>query len=249
MSPNPATIAQIMELRGVFITGTDTGVGKTYVATRVVAALRSRGIRVGAYKPAASGSLPGANGPVWDDLERLRAALGGEFPPDRICPQRFCAPLAPPVAARLEGRSVDTDLLRTGIDWWRDRAEIVVVEGAGGLLSPISETEAVADLAVSLGFPLVIVARQTLGTINHTLLTIEAARARSLTIAGLVLNQPVAAGADDVSIESNPRELEKRSPVRILAILPHEPAGDLLRPSPLFTIDWMELSSSRGNSS
>jgi hypothetical protein len=205
------------------------------------ASARTNRRRVGAYpaRTARFGTTSNACGPHWEANSRRTGFVRNGFA--RRWRRRW--------AARLEGRSVDTDLLRTGIDWWRDRAEIVVVEGAGGLLSPISETEAVADLAVSLGFPLVIVARQTLGTINHTLLTIEAARARSLTIAGLVLNQPVAAGADDVSIESNPRELEKRSPVRILAILPHEPAGDLLRPSPLFTIDWMELSSSRGNSS
>jgi dethiobiotin synthetase len=238
-----------MKLRGLFITGTDTGIGKTYVATRVLAALRARGIRVGAYKPAVSGSVAGPDGPVWDDVERLHAALGGDFPIEKISPQRFLAPLAPPIAARQEGREIDATLLRTGIDWWRERVEIVVVEGAGGLLSPLTETESVADLAVSFGFPLVIVARQTLGTINHTLLTVEAARARGLAIAGIVLNQPVAAGPDDRSVESNPRELEKRCGAPILAILPHESTGDLLRASPLFTIDWMPLPSNRGISS
>src|SRR6266478_4451516 len=102
-------------LQGLFITGTDTGVGKTHVATGVIAALRSRGIRVGAYKPAVSGSVPGPDGPVWNDLERLRAALGSDFPAEKICPQRFHAPLAPPVAARQEGREIDASLLRTGI--------------------------------------------------------------------------------------------------------------------------------------
>jgi dethiobiotin synthetase len=235
-----------MELRGLFITGTDTGVGKTHVAMGIIAALRSRGIRVGAYKPAVSGSVPRPDGPVWNDVERLRSAAGGAFPAERICPQRFHAPLAPPVAARQEGRQVDAELLRTGLEWWRNQVEIVIVEGAGGLLSPITETESVADLAVSLGFPLVIVARRTLGTINHTLLTLEAAHGRRLAVAGIILNQPVAPGPDDLSTESNPRELEKRSPVPILAILPHSSAGDLLHPSPLSTIDWVQLSSTRG---
>jgi len=229
------------QLRGLFITGTDTGVGKTHVAVGVISALRSRGIRVGAYKPAVSGSVPGRNGPHWEDLERLRAALGDDVAAEKICPQRFHAPLAPPVAARREGKEIDSSLLRTGIDWWRERVEFLVVEGAGGLLSPLSETETVADLAASFGFPLVIVARQTLGTINHTLLTMEAARARGLTIAGIILNQSVAAPPDDASVESNPQELEKRGGAPILAILPHVSMADLLRQSPLFTIDWMRF--------
>jgi len=232
-----------MHLRGLFITGTDTGVGKTHVAAGVISALRFRGVRVGAYKPAVTGSEAGPKGPVWDDLERLRTALGSDVSVERICPQRFHASLAPPVAARQEGKEIDSPLLRTGIEWWRDRVEFLVVEGAGGLLAPLTETETVADVAVSIGFPLLIVARQTLGTINHTLLTIEAARARGLFVSGIVLNQPVAASPFDRSVESNPRELEKRCGVPILAILPHASTADLLRQSPLFTIDWMRLPS------
>src|SRR5579872_7123263 len=180
------------KLRGLFITGTDTGVGKTWVAAGVIRALCGRGVRVGAYKPAVSGSRPGLDGPVWDDLTELQAALGTDLPIDAISPQRFAAPLAPPVAARLEGRQVDAALLRSGIDWWRGKADFVVVEGAGGLLSPLSDRDLVADVARDLGLPLVIVGRLSLGTINHTLLTVEAARARGLAIAGIVLNQPTA---------------------------------------------------------
>jgi len=121
-----------------------------------------------------------------------------------------------------------------------------VVEGAGGLLSPLTESETVADLAVSLAFPLVIVARRSLGTINHTLLTLEAARARGLAVAGVVLNQADPANAHDSSVESNPRELEKRCGMPILAILPHDAATGLLRNSPLFTIDWMRFTSPGG---
>lgn len=228
-------------LSGLFVTGTDTGVGKTYVAAGMVRGLRERGVRVGAYKPVVSGCEAGAEGPVWEDLRLLSAALGGEFPEERIGPQRFRAPLAPPVAARLEGKEVDADLLRTGIDWWRKRVDVVVVEGAGGLLSPVSESESVADLAVAFGFPVLVVARLSLGTINHTLLTLEAARSRGLTVAGVVLNQPAPPAADDVSAASNPVELEKRCGAPILAKLPFAPAGDLLRVSPLFTIDWLRF--------
>jgi len=228
----------------LFVTGTDTGVGKTYVACGIIAALRARGERVGAYKPAVSGSTNGPNGPVWDDLLQLRSAVGGDVAFERICPQRFLAPLAPPVAARIEGKQVDAELLRRGIDWWRERADFIVVEGAGGLLSPITETESVADLAVSIGFPLVIVARVSLGTINHTLLTLEAARARGLTVAGIVLNHSTPPDPADSSLASNPVELENRCLAPILAILPHDPTAGLLRESPLFTIDWRRFASS-----
>jgi dethiobiotin synthetase len=198
---------------------------------------------VGAYKPVASGSLATLEGPVWDDLLRLHVALGGDVPTDRICPQRFQAPLAPPVAARLEGRRVDAALLRSGLDWWREQADVVVVEGAGGLLSPVTDFESVADLAASFAFPLVVVARLSLGTINHTLLTVEAARAHGLRVAGIVLNQANAAALGDLSCDSNPEELRKRCAVPILAILPHDSTAGLLRQSPVFTIDWMRFTS------
>ncbi len=230
-------------MQGLFITGTDTGVGKTHVAAGVISALRTQGVHVGAYKPVVSGSMPGPAGVVWGDLIRLQAALGGEVPIERICPQRFHAPLAPPVAARLEGKSVDANLLRSGLDWWTKQVTCIVVEGAGGLLSPVTEAETVADVAAALGYPLLIVARQSLGTINHTLLTLEAARSRRLSVVGIVLNQAAPPDADDLSLESNPQELEQRCGVPILAIFPHDSSPGLLRNTPLFTIDWMQLMS------
>ena len=231
-------------MQGLFITGTDTNVGKTHVATGIIAALRAQEMRVGAYKPVVTGCERGPHGPVWSDLERLYDALGGEFARERICPQKFDAPLAPPVAARFEKKTIDAAVLRSGIDWWRERVDFLVVEGAGGLLSPLTESECIADLAVSFALPLLIVSRLSLGTINHTLLTVEAARSRNLTIAGIVLNQPTAAG-EDASVASNPDELRRRCPAPILATVPYETTAGLLRHSPLFTIDWMKLSQSR----
>jgi len=228
-------------LRGLFITGTDTGVGKTQIACAIIRVLRGQGARVGAYKPAVSGSRSGPDGPIWDDVTQLQAALGSGVAPERICPQCFHAPLAPPVAARQEGKTVDAALLRSGIDWWRGRADVVIVEGAGGLLSPVTETESVADVACDLGFPLIVVARASLGTINHTLLTLEAARHRRLHVAGIVLNQAVAADPHDPSPFTNAEELRRRAGVPILANLPHAVAPDLLQPAPLSTIDWMQL--------
>jgi len=228
-------------LCGLFITGTDTGVGKTQVACAIIRALRDQGALVGAYKPAVSGSQAGPDGPVWDDVICLKAALGREIPPERICPQCFHAPLAPPVAARQEGKQVNAVLLRSGIDWWYNRADVVIVEGAGGLLSPLTDAESVGDLARDFGFPLVIVARASLGTINHTLLTLEAARNRRLAVAGIVLNQAAAVDPRDCSTATNVEELRRRAGVPILANLPHVVSPDLLQQAPLSTIDWMAL--------
>ena len=136
---------------------------------------------------------------------------------------------------------MDAALLRGGIDWWRGKAEAIIVEGAGGLLSPLSDSDLVADVARDLGFPLIIVSRLSLGMINQTLMTVEAARTRGLPIAGIVLNQPIPPDLGDLSAETNPKELAARCDVPILAILPHGPDAALLQISPLFTIDWMEL--------
>jgi dethiobiotin synthetase len=230
-----------MSCRGLFITGTDTGIGKTYVAAGIVRLLRAQGVRVGAYKPTASGSEPGSVGPVWGDVERLHSALGGEFPREAICPQCWHAAVAPPVAARFEGKRIDAALLRRGADWWRERVDLLVVEGAGGLLSPLAETETVADLAVDLGFPLLIVARLSLGTINHTLLTIEAAQARHLTVAGILLNQASPPDSADRSQETNAAELARRTAVPILGVLPYSPGTGLPEGLGLLKIDLVGL--------
>ena len=205
-------------VRGLFITGTDTEVGKTYVGALVARSLRAAGRRVGVYKPAASGCRPEGDTLVSDDALQFWQAAGCPGELDRVCPQRFRAPLAPHLAAREEGKQLDADLLRTGIEYWQARSDIILVEGAGGLMSPLGDEEYVADLACDLGFPLVVVARNALGTINHTLQTLVAAATfgDGLAIAGVVLNHP-AAPADDASTASNRRELAARCVPPILA--------------------------------
>ena len=226
---------------GLIITGTDTGVGKTFIAVEIIRALRSQGVRVGAYKPVVSGAIDGAAGPIWEDVEKLAAALDQTAPIDRISPQRFLAPLAPPVAAQLEGKSVDPFLMRRGLEWWQDRADLLVIEGAGGLLSPLTATETLADWAAELNWPLIVVARRGLGTINHTLLTLEAAAARNLAVAGVVMNETVPSDADDLAIMTNAAEIKRRCTVPILAIRTFSAAQDLRPDSPLLTINWYEL--------
>ncbi len=226
--------------QGLFVTGTDTGVGKTTVGAALVRHWRMAGQRVGAYKPVASGSVTVVNhatinssdrlatgDSVWEDVEAYFDALGGEYPRDRICPQRFAAPLAPPVAARMAGREVDEDLLADGLNWWHSQVDSIVVEGAGGLLSPLSRLQTNADLAAKLGLPLLIIARAGLGTINHTLLTVAVAQQRQLPICGIILNS-AHPSSNDESMKSNPEELALRCAVPILGLLPYSPQGDLL---------------------
>jgi dethiobiotin synthetase len=205
-------------VRGLFITGTDTEVGKTYVGALLARSLRASGRRVGVYKPAASGCRPVGGDLVSDDAVALWEAAGRPGELSAVCPQRFRAALAPHLAAWEEGKTLDCDLLRTGIEYWRTRSDIILAEGAGGLMSPLGEDEYVADLADDLGFPLVVVARNALGTINHTLQTlITAATFREgLEIAGVVLNSP-APPSEDASTASNRRELAARCVPPILA--------------------------------
>jgi dethiobiotin synthetase len=226
---------------GLIVTGTDTAVGKTFVAVEMIRALRAQGVRVGAYKPVVSGARPGPQGPVWDDVEALRGALGMAVDDERISPQRFQAPLAPPVAARLEGRVVDSQLLRAGWHGWRGSADFIILEGAGGLLSPLTDTETLADLAADLQWPLIIVARLGLGTINHTLLTLEAAAHRQLPVAGIILNEPTRPDPDDRSTETNPVELARRTSVPILAISRFCEETALSLAGSFLTIDWLAL--------
>jgi dethiobiotin synthetase len=208
--------------RGLFITGTDTEVGKTYVAAMIARALCEEGRRVGVYKPVASGCRREGNMLVSDDAVALWEAAGQPGQLDRVCPQRLLAPLAPHLAAREEGRTVDAELLRSGLAYWEDRSHVVLVEGVGGLLSPVSEEDYAADLAEEFGYPLVVVARNTLGTINATLQTlITAATFRDgLEIAGVVLNHPAPPAPADPSIASNPEELAARCVPPLLAQVP-----------------------------
>lgn len=215
--------------RGLFITGTDTGVGKTRVAALIARHLRGQGRRVGVLKPVATGSEPGPDGtPIWPDAESLAEALGGGIPRERIAPLVFHEPLAPPVAARRAGAPLDhsrvVDASRDAIRWWRDErgAEVLVVEGVGGWLCPLAEESTVADLALELDFPLVLVARLGLGTLNHTLLTLESATRRGARIAGVVLNGS-APTVDPLAESTNPEELVRRLGVDIplLAVMQH----------------------------
>jgi dethiobiotin synthetase len=168
-------------LRGVFVTGTDTGVGKTVVAASIVTTLRARGEPVRAFKPAVTGiDEPDPDWPA--DHELLAAAAGME--PGEVTPVTFGPAVSPHLAAELAGTPIEpADLVAHA----RALGDPIVAEGVGGLLVPLTTGYSVRDLAVDLGLPLVIAARPGLGTISHTLLTIEAARAVGLEVRCVVL--------------------------------------------------------------
>ena len=172
-------------MNGIFVTGTDTEVGKTWISCALIRMLRQRVSRVGAYKPVASG----LNNEADSDAYQLWEATGRLESLQMVCPQSFIAPLAPPVAASLEGREVDQALLEQGAHAWNERCDFLVVEGAGGLLSPLTFESTNSDLASKLGFPIVIVVADRLGAVNQSLMAIEVAASRQLEIAAIVLNE------------------------------------------------------------
>lgn len=167
--------------RGLFVTGTDTGVGKTVVACAITAALVGRGLRVGVMKPCETGG--------GDDALRLIRASGRAWPLDDVSPYRLAMPASPLAAGSHERRIVSLDVIIAASCRVRAASDTMIVEGAGGLLVPLSASVSTADLVARLGLRLLVVARPSLGTINHTLLTIEAARARGIDVAGFVFSR------------------------------------------------------------
>jgi dethiobiotin synthetase len=197
---------------GLFVTGTDTGVGKTVITAGLASALRARGHAVGVVKPVQSGAL--AEDPSGDAARLVRLAGLSETPAE-VAPYAFAAPLAPAVAAGLEGRRVDRDVVLDAVQSIAARYDAVLVEGAGGLMVPLAEDWTVADLAGALGLPLLVVARAGLGTVNHTVLTVLVARQHGLDPAGVVLN-----GATDESSRTNALLIERHAGVPVVGRTP-----------------------------
>jgi dethiobiotin synthetase len=171
---------------GLFVTGTDTGVGKSVVAASLVAALRARGEDVVAVKPLLTGlDEPPGPGEWPADHELLAAAAGSD--PRSVAAFTFGPAVSPHLAAQLAGTTIDPDAVIAATRAATARGDVAIVEGVGGLLVPIAPGFDVRDLAAALGYPIIVVARPALGTINHTLLTLEAARARALDVRAVVL--------------------------------------------------------------
>lgn len=230
-------------LRGLFVAGTDTGVGKTVLVGAMAAALRAAGVSVGVWKPVQSGA---AAGDPEGDAARLIALSGVPDPPAAVCGMALRLPLAPLVAARLDNRRIEPEALyAAGVALASGYAGLLI-EGAGGVLVPLAPGFTGLDWMARLGLPVLIAARAGLGTVNHTLLTIDAVHRRGLTVLGVVLIGGTAGGpgddgtdvgsptlpsgerlgaadtrtADEWCLATNPELIESFGGVRVLGRLP-----------------------------
>lgn len=204
--------------KGIFITGTDTGVGKTYVAEGLIRELRKNGVDVGIMKPAETGCRAHAGRLVPADAIRLVKASGVRDSLELVNPYRFAHALAPSVAAELAGKTISPAKIVNSFRRLSQRHDFIIVEGAGGIMAPLSGKYLYLDLAAALCLPVVIVARPGLGTINHTLLTISAIKKRRLKIAGVVINY-AKDRKQGLAEKTSPAALEMVSGVRVLGIV------------------------------
>jgi dethiobiotin synthetase len=247
-------------LRGLFVTGTDTEVGKTLVAGAIARELVRRGRRVEVFKPVATGCRRARGELVSADADFLAACSDSRRTLREIAPLRFAAALAPNVAARREHREVELEAIFDAYARLEGAADCVIVEGIGGLMCPIRDDFWVIHLARLMALPLVIVARAGLGTINHTLLTLHAARGAGLSVAGVVINryrlepatreaiekriEPYTHGDEDLAMYTNPAQIAERGKVEVLAIVPDEDANSVERatigPDTRFAISQMD---------
>lgn len=206
---------------GIFITGTDTEIGKTVIAGGLAAALKAAGVDVGVMKPIASGGIEHKGHLVSEDAIFLKHAAQVDDALDLINPICLRHPLAPSVAAEIEGVSINPKQIEMAFDQLCQKHEFIVVEGVGGIAVPICEEMLVVNIAQYFQLPLLIVARPNLGTINHTVLTVEFAKSHSLEICGIVLNtsQEESKGLAE---ETNPKELTRLTHLPILGSVPFD---------------------------
>ena len=232
---------------GIFITGTDTEIGKTVVAGGLAAALKAAGVNVGVMKPIASGGIEHKGRIVSEDAIFLKHAAQVDDDLNLINPICLRHPLAPSVAAEIEGVSIDLRQMDDAFAQLCQRHEFIVVEGIGGIAVPICEDMLVANMAQRFQLPLLVVARPNLGTINHTVLTVAFAKSHSLEICGIVLNasQEESKGLAE---ETNPKEIAWLTDLPILGTVPFDERlqGDTPHPDFLSQfigghIDWRGL--------
>jgi dethiobiotin synthetase len=205
--------------KGFFVTGTDTGVGKTVLSGALLRAARMEGRRVCGMKPIETGCRKEGGLLIPADGLFLKNLSGTDEPMEHVAPCRFEFPLAPMVAAEMEGVDISLKRLRNEFGYLSERYDTLVVEGIGGLLVPIKKDYFVSDLARDFGLPLVVVATAFVGTINHTLLTLEHARRAGLLVAGVVINHPRPTEGG-LAEETNPDVIEKLAHVPLIGVMP-----------------------------
>jgi dethiobiotin synthetase len=206
--------------KGIFITGTDTSVGKTYIAERLGSGLREKGINVGVMKPAETGCRRRAGRLIPGDAVRLMKAVDSKDALDLVNPYRFREALAPLVSARRAVKNIDPKIITRSFKTLCRRHEFMIVEGAGGIMVPLTPRYTYCDLAYTMQLPVVIVARPGLGTINHTMLTISALRARDIFIAGIIINY-AADQKTGLAEKTNISIIEEMSNLPILGTVVH----------------------------
>jgi len=205
--------------KGVFIIGTDTDVGKTVIAAGLALAARERKLRVGVMKPVSTGCFV-QEGQLFSQDTLFLLEASGSQESEQANPIRFRNPLAPLAAAREEARPMDTSQILRHYEDLKESFEFMIVEGIGGLMVPFTEDYFVYDMVKQFDLPVIIVSRTTLGTINHTMLTIEVAKARGLNIKGIIFNDFNEA---EMSLDerTSPRIISDLSGVPILGMVPH----------------------------
>jgi dethiobiotin synthetase len=209
--------------QGFFVTGTDTGVGKTLVSAALIHALRDKGWRVSGMKPVASGCIETRHGLRNDDADQLIQAANVSADYDLICPYRFLPAVAPHVAAKEEGIVISSEHIIKCYQQLESLCDALVVEGAGGWQVPLNDQKSFSDLAVELGLPVVIVVGGRLGCINHALLTAESILASGLSVAGWVFNQ---IDPDMQQVTAVKETLKASMPGRLMADIPWQEAPD-----------------------
>jgi dethiobiotin synthetase len=214
---------------GVFITGTDTGVGKTLVACGLATLFKESGYRVGVMKPAETGCAEKDGALFPEDAARLKEASGSDEPLEKICPYRFKDPLAPGVAAERAGAAIDIDRIRALYDETAAKNDLTIVEGAGGLLVPLLPHYTYADLAKLLKLPVVVVAANRLGALNHLLLTLENAASRNLRVFGYIWNHLEREAS--LAAETNADAMRFLTASPCLGEIPYIASGDFTRTS------------------
>lgn len=210
--------------KAIFITGTNTGVGKSIVSAVLARLMKNRGVNVGIMKPVTSGGVVVDGTLISEDAELLKWSAGSTDDPAVYAPYIFKAPLAPSVAAAQEGGRVDFEVIAERFNQLVAAHDFVIVEGAGGLMVPLAGGLMVADLVRHLNIPLLVVARPNLGTINHTVLTTFAARQLDIAVTGIIVNDyPDSPGPAE---EYAPHLLGSLSGCPVLGVFPHSAEED-----------------------
>lgn len=211
--------------KGVFITATDTGVGKTIISGMIVRALVLKGYKTAVMKPFETGCLRQGDNLLPSDGIFLKEMAEIEESIDIITPQKFELPLSPLAASRLEKKTIDMEKVFQSYEYLKTKYDFIVVEGAGGILVPItiehdSKALFMSDIIRRLGLPIIIVCRPTLGTINHTLLSVNYAINQHINIVGIIINYSKPKG-EDISEQTNPDIIRELAPAPLLGITPY----------------------------